>query len=136
MKLDLFYEEILPHPVERVWAALTSADALRQWLMESDFEPEIGRPFTFRCPPGPGIRGFVECSVVELVPPRRVVWSWLATDLGRPTRVTFELEPVARGTRLTLRHEGEVTPDVGERTRAGWEAKIRELVGYLAGAPR
>ena len=134
MKLDLHYTQVLPHALPRVWAALTTAAALREWLMESDFEPSLGRRFTFRCPPGPGIRGYVECTVLELEPMRRIVWSWLATDTGEPTVVTIELEPAGGGTRLTLRHRGEVAPDVQERTAAGWAAKLRQLESYLAGS--
>ena len=134
MKLDLHYVEVLPHPLPRVWAALTTAEGLRAWLMESDFEPQIGRAFTFRCPPGPGIRGYVECKVLELEPMRRVVWSWLGTDTGEPTTVTIELESVSGGTRLTLRHRGETAPDVGQRTAAGWTEKLAILASYLEAA--
>ena len=132
MKLDLQYTEVLPHSLPRVWSALTTADALREWLMDSDFEPRVGREFTFLCPPSPGIRGYVECKVLELEPMRRVVWSWLATDDGDPTTVTIELEAVDGGTRLTLRHRGDVATEVRDRTAAGWTQKISELVLYLA----
>jgi uncharacterized protein YndB with AHSA1/START domain len=132
VKLDLHHTEVLPHPLPRVWAALTTADALREWLMDSDFEPRVGKEFTFLCPPAPGIRGYVECEVLELEPMRRVVWSWHATDGGDPTTVTIELEPVDGGTRLTLRHRGDAAPDVRDRTDAGWTQKISELALYLA----
>lgn len=133
MTLDLRYTEELPHPLPRVWAAFTSADALRAWLMDSDFEPEVGRAFTFRCPPGPGIRGYVECRLLELDPMRRIVWSWLSTDEGEPTTVTIEFEAVPTGTRVTLHHRGVTTRDVEERTAAGWAAKLAELPAHLRG---
>jgi len=139
MKLDLHYTEVLPHSLPRVWAALTSADALREWLMDSDFEPRVGKTFTFQCPPSPGVRGYVECRVLEFEPMRRVVWSWLGTDTGDPTTVTIELEPVEGGTRLTLRHRGDTAPDVHDRTAAGWTEKLSELADYLrrgAAAPQ
>jgi uncharacterized protein YndB with AHSA1/START domain len=132
VKLDLHYSEVLPHSLARVWSALTTADALREWLMDSDFEPRVGREFTFLCPPSPGIRGYVECKVLELEPMRRVVWSWLGTDEGDPTTVTIELEAVDGGTRLTLRHRGDTAPEVRDRTAAGWTQKISELGLYLA----
>ena len=132
MTLDLRYTEVLPHPLARVWAAFTTADALRAWLMDSDFEPEVGRAFTFRCPPGPGIRGYVECRLLELDPMRRIVWSWLATDEGEPTTVTIEFEAVPNGTRVTLHHRGVSTRDVQERTAAGWTMKLRALESHLA----
>ena len=131
MKLDLVYTEVLPHAPARVWAALTTAEALRDWLMDSDFEPRVGKEFTFLCPPSPGIRGYVECKVLELEPMRRLVWSWLGTDEGEPTTVTIELEPVEGGTRLTLRHRGDTTRDVRDRTAAGWTLKISGLARYL-----
>jgi uncharacterized protein YndB with AHSA1/START domain len=130
--LDLHYTEVLPHPLDRVWAAFTTADALRAWLMDNDFEAEVGRAFTFKCPPGPGIRGYVECRLLEIEPMRRVVWSWLATDEGEPTTVTIALEAVAGGTRVTLRHRGDTTPDVAARTAAGWKAKLHELSAHLS----
>jgi uncharacterized protein YndB with AHSA1/START domain len=135
VKLDLVYTEILPHPLPRVWAALTTAAALRQWLMESDFEPRVGQEFRFICPPSPGIRGYVECKVLELEPMRRVVWSWLSTEDGEPTTVTIELEEVEAGTKLTLRHRGDTTRDVRDRTAAGWTQKIAELAHYLDRTP-
>lgn len=135
MNLDLHYTEVLPHPVDRVWAALTSAGALREWLMESDFEPEVGRPFTFRCPPRPGFRGWIEASVLEMVPERRIVWSWLETDVGEPTRVTIELEAVAGGTRLTLTHRGDTTPEIRDGLGAGWPVKLANLRRALALPP-
>lgn len=135
MKLDLTYTETLPHPLPRVWAALTTADALRDWLMESDFEPRVGKEFRFICPPSPGIRGYVECKVLELEPMRRIVWSWLGTDEGEPTTVTIELEAVDAGTKLTLRHRGDTTRDVRDRTAVGWTQKIGELVQYFDRTP-
>ena len=134
MKLDLRYSELLPHALPRVWAALTTADALREWLMDSDFEPRVGKDFRFLCPPSPGIRGYVECKVLELEPMRRVVWSWLSTDTGEPTIVTIELEPVDDGTRLTLRHRGDTTAGVRDRTAVGWTQKLVALAEYLGRA--
>jgi uncharacterized protein YndB with AHSA1/START domain len=131
VKHDLLYTEVLPHPLPRVWAAITTADALREWLMESDFEPRVGKEFRFLCPPSPGIRGYVECRVLELDPMRRVVWSWLSTDTGDPTVVMIELEAVDGGTRLTLRHRGDTTPDVRDRTAVGWTQKMIELAQFL-----
>jgi uncharacterized protein YndB with AHSA1/START domain len=135
MNLDLKYTEFIPHPVPDVWAALTTADALREWLMESDYEPRVGKHFIFRCPPGPGNRGFIECTVLELEPMRRVVWSWLSTETGDPTIVTFELEPAPGGTKLTLTHRGDTTPDTERGTRAGWTSKLSSLLTYLNGRP-
>ena len=44
MRLDLVVEELLPHPVEAVWRALTDDQAISDWLMRTtDFRPVVGR---------------------------------------------------------------------------------------------
>ncbi|MGH7001873.1 MAG: SRPBCC family protein, partial [Stellaceae bacterium] len=66
--------EFYPRPIEKVWAALTDSEALADWLMANDFEPRVGRRFTFHSDPIPGWRGRVDCEVVALEPPSRMVW--------------------------------------------------------------
>jgi uncharacterized protein YndB with AHSA1/START domain len=84
VKVDLTFEEVLPHPEAAVWAALTDPVALAQWLMPNDFEARVGARFTMRGHALPGFRGWVEAEVVELEPPRRMVWSWSAEDRAQP----------------------------------------------------
>jgi uncharacterized protein YndB with AHSA1/START domain len=128
MKLDLLLEEFYPHALDAVWHALTDSAALSVWLMENDFEARVGRRFSFkRKSPPPNARPTIECEVLALEPPSRMVWSWLHTDEGVPTRVEFRLEPVAGGTRLILTHIGETDPDVVSGVTAGWPQKLAEL---------
>jgi uncharacterized protein YndB with AHSA1/START domain len=75
VKADIDLTIIYPHPIDQVWAALTSADALASWLMPNDFQPVVGHRFTFRTKPAPGFDGIVRCQVLELDPPRRIAWS-------------------------------------------------------------
>ena len=102
MKRKLTRTVVYPHPVERVWRALTDREALAQWLMVNDFEAVVGREFQFRADPAPGWDGVVHCKVLELDEPRllRISWrggpvdtivSWrlAALDGGR-TRLEFE----------------------------------------------
>jgi uncharacterized protein YndB with AHSA1/START domain len=65
--------------------------------------------------------------VLALEPPARMVWSWLSTNEGAPTRVEFRLEPVAGGTRLILTHTGETDPDTASRVTAGWPQRLAQL---------
>ncbi|HKV55894.1 MAG TPA: SRPBCC domain-containing protein [Candidatus Binataceae bacterium] len=127
MKLELFFEEIYPHPIEKVWRALTEPAALASWLMPNDFEARVGKRFTFRNEPQPGWRGRVDCEVIALEPPVRMVWSWLGTDEGDPTQVEFRLEAVEGGTRLTLAHTGATAPAMKERLGAGWPRRLAQL---------
>jgi uncharacterized protein YndB with AHSA1/START domain len=106
VKADIDATLVYPHPVARVWAALTSSEALAVWLMPNDFEPVLGRKFTFTTKPAPGFDGIVWCEVLELDPPSRMVWSW-AGGMGLQSTVTFTLTPDGDGTtRLRMHHVG------------------------------
>lgn len=105
MKADIDVTVTYPHPVERVWSALTSSEALAAWLMPNDFAPAVGHGFTFRTRPAPGFDGIVRCQVLELEPPRRMVWSWAGGTID--TTVTWTLEETADGgTRLRMHQVG------------------------------
>jgi uncharacterized protein YndB with AHSA1/START domain len=111
MKRDLKLERTYPHPPERVWRALTDRRALATWLMENDFEPQLGHRFTFRAKPQPGWDGVTYCEVTELDPPRRLAYTWRGgagkdEPLTLDTVVRFTLEPSDGGTRLVLEHTG------------------------------
>jgi uncharacterized protein YndB with AHSA1/START domain len=135
MKLNVLLVEDLPHPVEKVWRALTDPDALRVWLMDNDFEPRIGKLFVLRgheIPPQG--RGWVECELLELEPPKRMLWSWVHNEGDPPSRVEFRLENNDGGTRLTLGHTGEIDPIMKSRLTQGWPGKLAELHAHLSRA--
>lgn len=126
MRLDVVIGEVLPYPVEQVWAALTDRAAISDWLMHTpEFEPVVGN--RFRLETGQlSADGWINAEVAELEPPRRMVWAWWV-DEAPPTTVTFELVPEAGKTRLTLAHSGEIDPFTGGLLRAGWPDKIEAL---------
>ena len=124
---EIVFVEELPHPIEKVWAALTDPADLADWLMPNDFEPRLGKRFTLQCPPAPDRRGWVECVLLELEPPRRMVWSWQAAAESEPSHVEFRLEPSANGTRLTLTHSREPIDTERQRFAGGWTEKLANL---------
>ena len=131
MKLDVSYEETLPHPIETVWAELTSAGAISDWLMATpDFAPVAGARFRMKTQ-HLSKTGWVEAEVLELEPPRRMVWAWSAGDGNPPSRVTFELRPHEGGTQLRLTHVGEMEEDVVKMLRDGWPGRIEALAGSV-----
>ncbi len=127
MNLDLVFEELLPHPIEAVWRALTEPAAISEWLMATTgFEARVGARFrmkTQRLSPD----GWVRAEVLELDPPRRMVWAWSPDDISAPTTVTFELTPHGDGTRLRLSHEGEIDPVIGGLLGDGWPGRLELL---------
>ena len=104
MKTDLKFEITYPHPPQKVWRALTDPEAIAQWLMKNNFEARVGHRFQFQAPPRPGWDGVVKCEVLEVEPPRRLVYSWCGGNQN--TTVAWTLEPAAEGTRLRLEHAG------------------------------
>ncbi len=132
MRLNIVIEELFPAPVDRVWHALTDTHMLNRWLMTTDdFRAHVGARFTLRGEQLPGDACYVECEVLELSPPHRLVWSWSSAEGGAATRLVIELEAHGRGTRLTLRHTGEADEDAAARTTAGWHEKLGQLAAAL-----
>jgi uncharacterized protein YndB with AHSA1/START domain len=132
-------ELILPHPPERVWAALTDSAMLAQWLMPNDFAPQLGHRFTFRTQPLPqfDFDGITYCQVVELEPPHRLSYSWRGGDLD--TLVTFELEPIGVGTRLLFVHSGFDLDRPSNRSAfdvlgGGWVGILQKLSDLIKSA--
>lgn len=114
---DIVVEGTLPHPPEVVWRALTTAELMTRWLMPNDFQLVVGRPFTFRTKPMGDWDGVVHCEVLEIVPSRKLVYSWKGGSDSNPdygarldTIVTWTLTPVAEGTHLRLVHAGFRSP--------------------------
>jgi uncharacterized protein YndB with AHSA1/START domain len=134
MKADIDATVTYPHPPGRVWEALTSSDALAVWLMPNDFKPVVGHRFTFRTSPAPGFDGIVRCEVLELDPPRRMVWAWAGGNVD--TTVTFTLEDApGGGTQLRMHQVGfhGLGAQLTRRILAsGWPGILRErLLAYL-----
>ncbi|HEV3062556.1 MAG TPA: SRPBCC domain-containing protein [Vicinamibacterales bacterium] len=134
MKLDLILTEDLPASIEEVWKAITDSRVLALWLMENDFEARVGARFTLRrVDPVPGWRGWIDCQVLELQPPTRMVWSWSDGADSTGTRVIFELHAEGSGTRLTLRHVGDEGEAMAQMIRERWPIKLRALASILRG---
>ncbi len=132
MKIDLSFREFYPHPIEKVWRAISSREGLAFWLMENDFEPVMGRRFQFRYAAGPNGRGWIDCEVLALEPPTRIVWSWQATESDRDGLVEIQLKTIEGGTELTLAHTGDTDPDRRSRYAAGWPGKFADLHRLLS----
>jgi uncharacterized protein YndB with AHSA1/START domain len=108
MKRDVTVRRVYPYPLDAVWQAFVTSDALAQWLMPNTFEPRLGHRFEFRTRPAPGFDGIVRCEVLALDPPHRLSFSWVGG--GIDTRVTFQLRAEAGGTSVTLTHTGFAGP--------------------------
>jgi len=136
MKRDLRFEATYPHPIEKVWRAITDPEAISRWLMQNDFQPRVGHHFRFTAPPQPGWDGIVNCEVLTVEPPTRLAYSWRGGPLD--TVVTISLSPDAGGTRLVLEHTGFRGPKalmVSLIMGRGWKGivatRIRDVVDQM-----
>jgi uncharacterized protein YndB with AHSA1/START domain len=106
MAKEIIIERIYPHPIEQVWAAITTSEALSEWLMPNDFKLEKGHRFQFKAPKQVGFDGLISCEVLDFNPPNLLVYSWKGGPLREPTRISWVLEACPEGTKLTFTHTG------------------------------
>jgi len=127
-------EKHLAASPEKVWEALTDADALAAWYWPASVhpvaksDPVVGGHFGVT---GDGM-GF-EGEYVSLEPPRRMTqaWRWLGDD--RDSRVTITLTARDGGTDVVVVHD-QVDAATAEMYRAGWESWLARLPGFLQSA--
>jgi uncharacterized protein YndB with AHSA1/START domain len=125
--------EIAVRP-ERVFRALASSEIVGWWARPGVFDTREwtgdvrvggrwqatgvarGQPYT------------LEGEFLEVDPPRKLVHTWhLAGARGEPTTVTYLLEELDGGTRITLRHSGFPPGESCANVSAGWESSFKHL---------
>ncbi len=131
-KHTLVVERELPHPQEKIWRALTQAPLIANWLMQTDFEPVVGRHFNLRTQAMPHWNGVLDCEVLVVEPHSRLAYSWNTSgeEAGRLTTVvTFMLTPTESGVLLRMEQSGFAAPDDGNFRGAafGWPKYLQNL---------
>ena len=93
-------------PVEKVWNALTDNEQMKQWYFKiAAFKPEVGFEFTFDG--GSKEKTYTHlCKVLEVIPNKKLSYSWRYKDYEGNSVVTFELFDEGDKTRLKLTHTG------------------------------
>jgi uncharacterized protein YndB with AHSA1/START domain len=95
MTRTLRIDRVLPHSPERVWQAVSDREMLAAWFMDNDFEPTLGRRFTFRMKPQRGWDGVTHCEVIEFAPPHRLAFSYRGRATGEKALACAGLNPAA-----------------------------------------
>ena len=87
-------------PAEKVWQAISDNSQMKQWYFElEDFKPEVG--FEFQFEGGDDKNTYVHlCKVTEVVPGKKLTYSWRYEGYEGNSFVTFELFPEGDKTRL------------------------------------
>jgi uncharacterized protein YndB with AHSA1/START domain len=104
MTPELTLRRRLPHPIERVWRAISDPDEVVQWFVVAQGE------------------------VTESDPPHRIAWE----ELGQ--RVEFVLEPDGDGCWLTFTHRYDPQYGDADQHSSGWETYFTRLDALLAGS--
>ena len=120
-------------PRERVFAAWTTPEALKQWWSPPGWQPErfevdlrVGGAFHLGMRrTADGSAAAVEGRFLEVRPPERLVYTWQWTgalkDMAE-SRVTVEFLDERGDTRLMLTHDRLPDVPLWHRHRAGWIA--------------
>lgn len=94
-------------PVTTVWRALTDKAQMKQWYFDlQDFRPEVGFEFSFD---GKGTEGETythRCTIIEVVPEKKLAHSWRYEGYDGDSLVSFELLPEGSATCMKLTHAG------------------------------
>lgn len=128
---------------ERVFRALASKEIVDWWVRPGVFDTREwagdvrvggrwrasgfarGQPYV------------LEGEFLEIDPPRKLVHTWrLAGAPGEPTEVTYLLDQIDGGTRVTVRHSGFPTSESCANTSMGWETSLQRLAEVLGGEPQ
>lgn len=135
---SIVVERDMPHAPEKVWKALTTSHLVGEWLMQNDFQPQLGHRFNFRAKPVMGWNGVTDCEVLQIEPCRVLAYSWNASGEqaadGLKSTVTWTLTPIDGGTRVRMEHSGFRPQDeMGRQAMSGGWPRILGRLEQIAG---
>lgn len=120
-------EQTYQVPSSVVWKAITDKDEMKLWYFDlPEFKPEVGTEFRFMGGPDENRQYLHLCKISEVIPEKKLAYSWRYDGFKGNTLVTFELFDEGSQTRLKLTHEGLETfpadnPDFARENFAeGW----------------
>jgi uncharacterized protein YndB with AHSA1/START domain len=123
-------ERTLNAPIARVWKALTDANQMRQWYFDlKEFKPQVGFEFEFVVE-HEGNRYHHLCRVTDVVPQKKIAYSWRYKGEPGDSLVTFELFGEGNKTRVKVTHTGiETFPKTPAYARKNFENGWTAIIG-------
>jgi uncharacterized protein YndB with AHSA1/START domain len=125
-------------PPERVFKALSSDDIVQWWGDSSLYhttawsaDVRVGGSWRAEGRAADGSPYSVSGEYLAVEPPTRLVQTWMPDWAPGPaTRVSYILQALGAGTRVTVRHEGFDDRAACESHTAGWERVLQWLATY------
>lgn len=123
----LIVEETYNAPITKIWQALTDKAQMKKWYFDlAEFKAEVGFEFSFEGQGRTGKKYKHLCKITEVIPYKKLQYSWTYEHIEGYTLVTFELFEEGEQTRLKLTHSGldsfpSGNPDFAlESFQGGW----------------
>jgi len=135
MKDIITREEIINHPVEKVWSAITKAEEISTWFIKTDFKAEVGTRYQFVSSEDKGC--ITINGIVKEATPYTLIYTWIVENTNVETTVKWILEADGDNTKLYLEHSGisnypgDTAVKMFENFSGGWKGCIDGLVTYL-----
>jgi uncharacterized protein YndB with AHSA1/START domain len=123
-------ERTFAAPVARVWKALTDVGEMKQWYFDlKEFKPEVGFEFEFVVE-HEGMTYHHLCKITEVIPQRKLAYTWRYKGHEGNSLVTFELFADGNKTQLKLTHEGlETFPKTPSFARKNFMEGWTQIIG-------
>ena len=104
---QVILEKLFDATIERVWEAITNKDEMKGWYFDlEDFQPVVGFQFQFYGGHEEGIQYLHLCEVIEVIPQKKLTYSWRYAGYSGISFVTFDLNMQGNQTLLKLTHRG------------------------------
>ncbi len=106
MSQPIIVEHLFHAPIAKVWKAITDKSEMKIWYFDLDeFKAEKG--FNFSFVGGPPEKQYTHlCEVTEVVPGKKLTYSWRYDGYSGNSFLTFDLSEQGNDTLLKLTHEG------------------------------
>lgn len=132
---DLVVERRYDAPVKKVWDAITVNEQMKKWYFQLDeFRPEVGFKFNFYGEGHKGEKYLHRCEVTEVIPEKKITYSWKYEGFEGISYVTFELFEEGEQTLVRLTHRGldSFPGDNPDFAATSFEQGWKEILGtYL-----
>ena len=104
---SVMVERVFDAEIALVWKALTKKELLKQWYINvKEFKTVVGFKFDFWAGEEGGKQWKHLCEITEVVPERKLTYTWKYEGYTGMSYVTFELFEENNGTKLKLTHTG------------------------------